>query len=216
SAVLETTALWPIAVTGSLPVCSTSRVMVGQLAETVASFRSNFIASSPLSETVQLPAAWAMPAAPIRARAARMRVRFFMVLLRGDEVDRGSVRGQGGADLLQECGIGSDAGDLRTCDLAAFRVQQYQHAGVVDAAVLAEAVADAQHAGQRTHGVALRAKVAPLRGRAVVGGDRGQCLRGIARGIEGDDGHSQARAVGTQLLLQRLGVLQDQRAHQVA
>ena len=71
SAVFDTTTLWPIAAAGSLPVCVSSRVMVAQLAETVASFRSNFMASSPFRLTVQLPAAWAMPAAPNRARASR-------------------------------------------------------------------------------------------------------------------------------------------------
>src|SRR5690606_39740499 len=134
SGVLLMTTLWPIAVTGSLPVWASSTVMVGQLAEMVASFRSNFIASSPLSEMVQLPAAWAMPAAPSRARAARMRVRFFMVLLRdGRGGWKASVRGKEGADLLQECGIGGNASDVGTRDRPAFRVQRHRTAGADEA-----------------------------------------------------------------------------------
>src|SRR5690606_5615756 len=132
SGVLLMTTLWPVAVAGSLPGWASSTVMVGQLAETVGSFRSNFIASSPLREMVQLPAAWAMPAAPSRARAARMRVRFFMVLLRdGRGGWKASVRGKEGADLLQECGIGGNASDFGTRDIPAFRVPQHKHAGVV-------------------------------------------------------------------------------------
>src|SRR5690606_15342878 len=72
SGVAATTMLWPIAATGSLPVCSSSKLMLLQAAETVMLFWSNCMLSPPLSLTVQLGAAWTMPAAPSRTRARRV------------------------------------------------------------------------------------------------------------------------------------------------
>src|SRR5690606_42045349 len=91
------------------------------------------------------PSTWTVPAGPGRSSSLMLRVLFFMLLLRdGRGGWKASVRGKECADLLQECGIGGNASDFGTRDLPAFRVQQHQHAGVVDAAVLAEAVAYAQ------------------------------------------------------------------------
>ena len=59
SAVWLTTTLWPITCAAILPVCTSSMVIFGQDADTVAVFRSYCIASLPLSFTTQLGAACA-------------------------------------------------------------------------------------------------------------------------------------------------------------